>query len=297
MIIMTILLTVHHKDAHKDVHEDVYEDVYEGVKARLHHALWAVACSVLLCALLGVASGLVLPAFAQSSEQSSAQQHELEPYRKPASSLARRAQQQLDSHRIGINKPAMLVLGAWAAGNMLLNGALMLGSGKLEDRTAFSFQQMNVLWNVVNLGLAASGYWGSLTENPALNTLAQSVEKQSSIEALLLLNAGLDVAYMLGGAWMLERARSTEALLASGSSSSPSSSPLSSSPESQRWRGFGQSLLLQGGFLFVFDVVVYALHHAGGAPLLESALQAAQGLSLGTDGAGGIRLALALQLR
>jgi hypothetical protein len=197
----------------------------------------------------------------------------------------------LDAHRIGVNKPAMLTLGAWAAGNMLVNGLLMLGSSKQEDKTAFYFQQMNLFWGAVNLGLAASGYWSALSEQPASNTLSQSIEKQNSIEAILLLNAGLDVAYMAGAAWMLERARSVEL------GGNPLGVP---TLESQRWRGFGQSLLLQGAFLLAFDVVVYFLHHLGGQPLIEPMLQnLLQGASLGLSGVGGasINVMLALHLR
>jgi hypothetical protein len=113
---------------------------------------------------------------------------------------------QLNSSRIAMNKAAMLTLGSWALGNILINGLLMFRS----EGEAFAFQQMNTLWNVVNLGLAGLGYWGALAETEAVMstyTLAQTVEKQHTLESILLFNAGLDVAYMAGGAWMLDHAR------------------------------------------------------------------------------------------
>lgn len=162
----------------------------------------------------------------------------------------------------------MLTLGSWAVGNVAVNGALMTRS----EGSAYYFQQMNVFWNVVNLGLAAAGYWGAVQEQPSLISLAETVQKQSSIESILLLNAGLDVAYMIGGAWMLEHAKT--------------------SADAERWRGYGQSLLLQGGFLFVFDVAMYALHHIQAMPALEQILRSVQ---VGAN-AHGYYLALRLHL-
>jgi hypothetical protein len=158
----------------------------------------------------------------------------------------------LNASRIQINKLGMLTLGLWAVSNMAVNGALMTRS----EGNAYYFQQMNVFWNVVNLGLAAAGYWGAVQEQPSAISLAETVQKQSSIESILLLNAGLDVAYMAGGAWMLEHSKT--------------------SADAERWRGYGQSLLLQGGFLLVFDVAMYVLHHAQGSPALEQILRSVQ---------------------
>lgn len=100
----------------------------------------------------------------------------------------------LNASRIAINNTAMLTLGGWAVGNMLINGLAMTRSAG----SAYYFQQMNLFWNIVNLGIAGAGFWGTFTETPAAYTLYQSLDKQASIESLLLLNAGLDVAYMLG---------------------------------------------------------------------------------------------------
>ena len=56
-------------------------------------------------------------------------------------------QQRLDKQETG-----MLILGGWAIGNMVIGSALM-GKREGEDRY---FHQMNVAWNAVNLGIAAS---------------------------------------------------------------------------------------------------------------------------------------------
>jgi hypothetical protein len=170
----------------------------------------------------------------------------------------------LHSTRLSINKTAMLTLGAWAVGNIALNGALMLNSSKQADPTPFYFQQMNVFWNVFNAGLAASGYFGAMSEPANALSLANALEQQASIERILLFNTGLDVAYIAAGAWMLERSKiDTE--------------------RTALWQGYGQSLFVQGGFLLLFDVSVFAIHHLTTEPMIRNILQSVR---LTSNGAG-----------
>ncbi len=166
--------------------------------------------------------------------------------------------------RLAINKTAMLTLGAWAVGNIALNGSLMLGSSRQTDQTPFYFQQMNVFWNVVNVGLAASGYFGALSEPASAISLANALEQQASIERILLFNAGLDVAYIAAGAWMLERSKTD-------------------TERTALWQGYGQSLFVQGGFLLLFDVSVFAIHHLTTEPMIRNVLQSVR---LTSNGAG-----------
>ena len=60
----------------------------------------------------------------------------------------------------------------------------------------------------------------------------------NSFRRKLWFNAGLDVADYVGGFYLLEKAKSDE-------------------EQANRWRGYGRSLLLQGGFLLAFDTVLY----------------------------------------
>jgi hypothetical protein len=170
----------------------------------------------------------------------------------------------LHTTRLAINKTAMLTLGAWAVGNIALNGSLMLGSSRQTDQTPFYFQQMNVFWNVVNVGLAASGYFGALSEPASAISLANALEQQASIERILLFNAGLDVAYIAAGAWMLERSKTD-------------------TERTALWQGYGQSLFVQGGFLLLFDVSVFAIHHLTTEPMIRNVLQSVR---LTSNGAG-----------
>jgi hypothetical protein len=183
----------------------------------------------------------------------------------------------LNIARIQINKTAMFTLGAWSLGNMAVNGTLLAlqANTPSADRTqSYYFQQMNVFWNVVNLGLAAGGLYGAFTENPHGVSLFETINQQSTIERILLLNAGLDVAYITAGAWMLERSKNA-------------------SDNTALWQGYGQSLILQGAFLLLFDAVVYAIHHSTSEPLLREILRST---SMGIHQGQGLGLGFVLRL-
>ncbi len=139
---------------------------------------------------------------------------------------------------------SMYVLGGWAAAN-IASGAIGMARTKGADR---AFYQMNLGWGLINAGLATSGIWTAAhTDYAALNWWDSQQELQR-IRQIFLFNAGLDVGYIAAGAWMTERAKNTQ-------------------KNADRWRGFGRSIILQGAFLFVFDLGAFAYHGPLSAPL------------------------------
>lgn len=138
--------------------------------------------------------------------------------------------------RLQKQKRAMTVLGTWAVANIAV-GAALQGNREGSDKY---FHQMNIGWNAVNLGIAALGYWGVARTDPAALDLSQSISEAHRFQKILLFNAGLDVGYMLGGAYLIERAKNT----------APDKNPA-------RLDGFGRSIVLQGAFLFVFDLATF----------------------------------------
>ncbi|MCK7526178.1 MAG: hypothetical protein MZV64_55535 [Ignavibacteriales bacterium] len=93
------------------------------------------------------------------------------------------------------------------------------------------FISLMLCWNVVNLGIAAFGYFNAVNSDPSSMTNLEIIKDFNSLQNLLLLNAGLDVAYIATGFYLKERSKN--------------------SSSSERLRGYGNSLLLQGGFLLV----------------------------------------------
>ena len=139
----------------------------------------------------------------------------------------------LQVERIAHQRNAMLILGGWAVGNIGL-GLTLRANSTGETRR---FHEMNAIWNVVNLGIAGFGYYAALREPGMLGAFAV-LQKDHTFQKVLLFNAGLDVGYMLGGLYLLERGRRPEA-------------------DTDQLRGYGKAVLLQGGFLLVFDLINY----------------------------------------
>jgi hypothetical protein len=140
-----------------------------------------------------------------------------------------------NTEAVRLNRTAMSVLLGWAVLNM---GTGVAGHFTTEG-DAQAFFQANAAWNVVNLAIAGFGLHGQLSAQPETWDLARSLAEGQQMEKLLLLNAGLDVGYIALGGFLLERGLRTD---------------------SPRFRGWGRSLLLQGGFLLLFDATLWWLN-------------------------------------
>jgi hypothetical protein len=165
-----------------------------------------------------------------------------------------------NAQRLQKQRSAMLVLGAWSVAN-IGSGLALRGQ---ERNTTHYFHTMNAAWNTVNLAIAGFGYWSASRTDPGSFDLFGTIDEQYKFQKILLFNAGLDVGYMATGLFLIER----------------SNNPARNNPE--RLKGFGQSLLLQGGFLFAFDLVNYWIHARQNGQLpawLEGLSMTGQGLS------------------
>ncbi len=146
---------------------------------------------------------------------------------------------QFNQERLQINKIGMLTLGGWALGNIAVNGLLTRDA---SGSTKY-FYQGNIYWNLVNLGLAGFGYFAANGSDPTSYNLSESLKEFYSIQKILLLNAGLDVAYITGGFFLKERAKNIE-------------------KRRDMFTGFGNALILQGGFLLAFDIAMFLIHNS-----------------------------------
>jgi hypothetical protein len=151
------------------------------------------------------------------------------------------AQSQLNlfnGKRNTLEKNSMLVLSSWASANILSGGVGWLTT---SDESAY-FHQMNAGWNLVNLGLGISGYLRAMKEDYVDYDLQKSITAQRRVNNAFLFNTALNGTYMTIGLLLKERANS-----------SPDQASL--------LRGYGNSLLLQGGFLLLFDATNFILHN------------------------------------
>ena len=164
-----------------------------------------------------------------------------------------------------INENLMLGLGSYAVTNFVVGG---IGYATSEDQAIKHFHEMNVMWNTVNLGLAVPGYLKAKRGGKAL-TLEEMIKEQKKTETIFLVNDVLDLGYIATGIWMRNEA-------------------INQGDRADMFKGYGNSLILQGSFLLVFDAYAYYLHrnHSKQLPVLDK-------VSVHTSGAG-VALVVAL---
>lgn len=131
---------------------------------------------------------------------------------------------------------SMSVLLGWSVANM---GVGAVGWGVASDPEWVAFHQMNLAWNTVNLSLAIPGLVGALRSEPGADDLRSTLRSGNGTVGSFALNTGLDVGWMATGAWLWERGVRQD---------------------DPRLLGFGKSMVMQGGFLLVFDAVNWAVH-------------------------------------
>jgi len=145
--------------------------------------------------------------------------------------------EEYNQERLKLDRGLMVTLGSWATTNLAVGA---VGWATTPKGEAHYFHQMNFFWNTVNLGLAVPGYIKAKRENPQIG-FGETLRAQNRTETIFLINSGLDIGYMSAGFLLRSEARLN--------------------PERRdQWTGFGNSLIMQGGFLFLFDIVAYALH-------------------------------------
>jgi hypothetical protein len=148
----------------------------------------------------------------------------------------------INQTRLDYNQQGMLILGTWAVVNLILGA---VASFRTSGQTQ-AFHQMNAYWNVVNLGIAAYGFWQA--SQVAVLNFWEVLLAQQQIEKILLANAALDFGYIALGLYLIEKGRRLE---------------------KDKWLGFGKSIVLQGAFLLLFDAILYGFQQQLGIELLE----------------------------
>lgn len=130
----------------------------------------------------------------------------------------------------------MYILGSWAMANMAAGAYLWTtAAGDMKY-----FGQMNLFWNVVNLSIAGFALWGNYTTDFSLMPGDELLARHLKTENLLLINSALDVGYI--GAGFLLRYLSAKSV-----------------NRADLLKGYGSSVIMQGGFLLLFDLVMYGI--------------------------------------
>lgn len=144
--------------------------------------------------------------------------------------------QDVHLRQTNISRIGMTSLNAWAVSNITYGSISFDGSTGKERY----FHQMNVFWNVVNLSIGIPGLLGTYKEK---ETDFESLYKyQKKLENVYVLNMGLDVGYVVTG-WALDNFGKTK-----------------EGELGDRFKGYGNSLVMQGTYLFVHDLILYFLY-------------------------------------
>jgi hypothetical protein len=175
-----------------------------------------------------------------------------------AGSLNAQSLEQFNKERIQTDKRLMVGLGSWATTNFVVSG---IGWATVPSGEAHYFHQMNVLWNTVNIGLAVPGYLKAKKANSSLS-FAETIRTQHQTEKIFLINSGLDIGYMAGGLLLRSAAKTN-------------------STKHDQFNGYGNSLLMQGGFLFVFDLTAYMIHNRHSKKSLDKLMNSVEMSSTG----------------
>lgn len=148
-----------------------------------------------------------------------------------------------NANRIRITSTGMEVLGGWGLANIGVGAIGWTSSTTPQSRY---FYQMNTAWGGVDFLTALFGYSGTQRYKNKNLTAAQTLELQKHIEKIFLVNGAFDVAYIGTGLYLK---------LAGDSRNSPI------------MKGYGESILMQGGFLLIFDGLMYKSEKANGSKL------------------------------
>ncbi|MEQ9034423.1 MAG: hypothetical protein RID02_04070 [Gracilimonas sp.] len=154
-----------------------------------------------------------------------------------------------------LQKKGMIALGSWAALNIFSGSAGYF----LSEKSTKYFHQMNAGWNLVNAGIAGFALYNISQIDASSLSYSQSVIELQKLDKILLLNTGLDIGYMATGAWLWERGLRKK---------------------SERLEGYGKALLVQGGFLFAFDIILYLLH----SPVTSDLIQISESMTITASG-------------
>lgn len=139
------------------------------------------------------------------------------------------------------SRNGMIALGSWGVGNIIVGTAGVLTTK--QGSTIFSFHLMNASWNVVNLGIALPAYFGARKRLKKEYDIPGSFKLQRKQETLYAINMAADVLYVGSGVFMQEFGNR-----------------YSNPNVRDSFKGMGYSLIMQGGFLLLFDAAMLGVH-------------------------------------
>lgn len=135
----------------------------------------------------------------------------------------------------------LYVLGGWALANIGTSAYYYSNTTGVDK----SFHQMNMMWNGVNVIIAGASL---LPKQKNDLNLAKTLNWQSNTESTYIASAALDLVYSTAGLYLTEKAKNDFT-------------------QHDKYQGWGNALIYNGGFLFLFDTGMYIAHKRNGKKL------------------------------
>ncbi len=108
--------------------------------------------------------------------------------------------------------------------------------------TAFYFLMMSGVWGVINFAVAIGIFYHTFYQKFREGSAYKRLTVQNHLEKIMLLNIGLNTAYVFVGFWLREHSFISDVLYPN------------------LWLGFGSAIVMQGLFLLVQDITILHLH-------------------------------------
>lgn len=117
------------------------------------------------------------------------------------------------------------ILFGWGGLNVAAGAAMLPGNYR-------DFGGMNLAWGVINMAIVTPSLFFRESVTPEESPFYHTVREELRFQRIVAINAGLNVSYILSGIGMLHYG------------------------ESSRIRQFGSSVMIQGAFLLLYDLVL-----------------------------------------
>lgn len=151
-----------------------------------------------------------------------------------------------------LNRNGMIVLTTWASANILSGAGYFISKPKHDQY----FYAMNAAWGAVNLAIALPAL---LSKNKHYTSKQELLNDQLKTEKIFLINAALDVVYIGGGFGLKEVANNQSDI-----------------NNKAMFSGFGDSFIVQGGGLLIFDVAMFLANKMNRKNHIESLMKNTQ---------------------
>jgi hypothetical protein len=151
-----------------------------------------------------------------------------------------------------LNRHGMIILTTWASANILSGAGYFVPASKHDQY----FYAMNAAWGVVNLAIAIPGL---LSKKKQYHSKGDLLKEQLKTEKVFFINGVLDLVY-IGGGFALKEVSNSQ----------------SDANHQAMLSGFGDSFLLQGAGLLLFDSAMYLTNRNNRKKHLEKLLRNTQ---------------------